>query len=95
MSINGTRTPTSNFYVNFMPGQIGAKFGCNSLSASYTQSGSILSVGAVAATRMACPDMAFENQGSRILQQPMTVSGFGNRITLSNDRGTIELVQAR
>ncbi len=95
LSINGTRTPPSNFYLNFMPGQIGAKFGCNSLSGNYTQVGSILSVGQIAATRMACPDMAFENQGSRILQQPLTISGIGPRITLQNDRGTIELVQAR
>jgi heat shock protein HslJ len=95
LSINGTRTPASNFYVNFMPGQLGAKFGCNSLGANYTQAGSILSVGAIAATRMACPDMAFENQGTRVLQQPVTISGFGQRITLSNERGTIELVRAR
>jgi heat shock protein HslJ/uncharacterized membrane protein len=95
LSINGTRTPASNFYMNFMPGQLGAKFGCNSLSGNYTQARSILSVGAIAATRMACPDMAFENQGSRILGRPLTISGFGGRITLSNDRGTIELVQAR
>jgi heat shock protein HslJ len=95
MSINGTRTPASNFYVNFMPGQLGAKFGCNSMSANYTQSGSILSVGPIAATRMACPDMAFESQGSRILQRPVTISGLGQRITLSNDGGTIELVRAR
>lgn len=95
VSINGTRTPASNFYVNFMPDRMGAKFGCNSLGASYTQAGSILSVGAIAATRMACPDMAFENQGSSILARPLTISGFGPRITLSNDRGTIELIQAR
>ena len=44
---------------------------------------------------MACPDMGFEGQGARILAQPVTVSGYGNRITLSNDRGSIELVQAR
>ena len=95
LSINGTRTPASNFYVNFMPDQIGAKFGCNSLSGRYTQAGSILSVGPITATRMACPDMAFENQGSRILAQPLTISGFGGRITLQNDRGRIELIQAR
>lgn len=95
LSINGTRTPARDFYVNFMPGQMGAKFGCNAMSAAYTQAGSILSVGPLAATRMFCPDMAFENQGSRVLQQPVTISGLGNRITLSNAQGTIELVQAR
>ena len=95
LSINGTRTPASNFYLNFMPDRIGAKFGCNSLGAGYSQSGNVLNVGAVMATRMACPDMSFENQGSSILMQPMTISGLGDRITLSNARGTIELVQAR
>lgn len=95
ISINGTRTPASNFYINFMPDRIGAKFGCNSLGAGYSQNGNVLDVGAVMATRMACPDMTFENQGSRILEQPMTISGLGNRITLSNRNGSIELVQAR
>ncbi|MDP9422793.1 MAG: META domain-containing protein [Pseudomonadota bacterium] len=95
LSINGTRTPASNFYVNFMPDQMGAKFGCNSLSASYTQRGNSVRFGPVAATRMACPDMTFEDQGSRILRQPVTISGFGNRITLANSQGSIELVQAR
>lgn len=94
-SVNGTRTPASNFYVNFMPDQLSAKFGCNSMSARYTQVGSILSLGPVAATRMACPDMGFENQASRILRQPLTISGLGGRITLSNELGTIELVEAR
>ncbi len=96
VAINGTRTPASNFYLNFMPdGRIGAKFGCNSLGAGYTQSGNILSVGAIAATRMACPDMSFENQGSQILERPVTVSGVGDRLTLSNARGSIELARAR
>jgi uncharacterized membrane protein/heat shock protein HslJ len=95
IAINGTRTPASNFYLNFMPDRIGAKFGCNSLGASYRQTGNIVDAGPVMATRMACPDMTFENQGSRILEQPMTVSGIGDRITLSNRNGSIELVQAR
>lgn len=95
VAINGARTPTSNFYINFMPDRMGARFGCNSLGAGYRQSGQMLTVGAIAATRMACPDMTFENQGSRILQQPVTVSGIGDRITLSNARGTIELTRAR
>jgi heat shock protein HslJ len=47
------------------------------------------------ATKMACPDMNFENLGSTILMSPMTISGVGERLTLSNARGTIELVQAR
>ena len=95
VSINGTPTPAGNFYINFMPDRIGAKFGCNSLGAGYTQSGNMLTVGAVMATKMACPDMTFENLGSTILMSPMTISGLGERLTLSNARGTIELTQAR
>ena len=95
LSINGTRTPASNFYLNFMPDRIGAKFGCNTLGAGYSQSGATLNVGAVMGTRMACLDMRFENQGSGILERPMTVSGVGQRITLSNSRGSIELLHAR
>ena len=94
LAINGTRTPASNFYVNFMPDRINAKFGCNSLGAGYSQNGNMLTAGAIMATRMACPDMSFENQASAILSQPVTVSGYGNRITLTNSHGSIELVQA-
>jgi len=95
IAINGIRTPTSNFYMNFMPDRIGARFGCNTLGVGYRQAGNRVTLGAVAATRMACPDMSFESQGMRILEQPVTVSGLGERITLSNERGSIELVQAR
>jgi heat shock protein HslJ len=95
VSINGTRTPASNFYINFMPDRIGAKFGCNSLGAGYSQTGNMLKVGAIMATRMACPDMSFETQGSAILMQPVTISGYGNQLTLTSRSGTIELIQAQ
>jgi uncharacterized membrane protein len=94
VAINGTRTPASNFYINFMPDRMSAKFGCNSLGAGYTQAGNVVDASAVMATRMACPDMSFENQGSAILAEPMTISGVGNQLTLSNRAGSIELVQA-
>jgi heat shock protein HslJ len=94
MAINGRPTPRSNFYMNFMPDRIGAKFGCNSLGAGYSQTGPTLNVGAIMATRMACPDMSFENEGSAVLAQPMTVSGFGNHLTLTNRAGSIDLVRA-
>jgi heat shock protein HslJ len=94
-AINGRPTPPANFYMNFMPDRIGAKFGCNSLGAGYSQNGNVLDAGAVMATRMACPDMSFENQGSAILARPMTINGMGDRVTLSNQAGTIELVRAR
>jgi heat shock protein HslJ len=93
-AINGRPTPPQNFYVNFMPDRIGAKFGCNSLGAGYSQTGSTLNAGAVMGTQMACPDMSFESQGSAVLAQPMTVSGVGNHLTLSNRAGSIDLVRA-
>ncbi len=95
LAINGTRTPASNFYINFMPDRMSAKFGCNSLGAGYNQSGNVVDAGAVMATRMACPDMTFENQGSAILALPMTISGVGNRLTLTNRAGSIDLVRAQ
>jgi uncharacterized membrane protein/heat shock protein HslJ len=94
VAINGRPTPPSNFYINFMPDRIGAKFGCNALGAGYSVSGNVLNAGAVMATRMACPDMSFETQGSAILALPMTIAGTGNRMVLSNGAGSIELVRA-
>jgi heat shock protein HslJ/uncharacterized membrane protein len=95
VAINGTRTPANNFYINFMPDRMSAKFGCNSLGAGYSQDGNTLNVGAIMATRMACPDMSLETQGSAILMQPVTISGYGNQLTLTSRSGSIELVQAR
>jgi len=94
VAINGRRTPPANFYMNFMPDRIGAKFGCNSLGAGYGVAGSVLTAGAVMATRMACPDMSFENEGSAILALPMAIAGGGNRLVLSNRAGSIELMRA-
>jgi heat shock protein HslJ len=93
VAINGRPTPPANYYMNFMPDRIGAKFGCNSLGAGYSQSGNILTAGAVMATQMACPDMSFETQGSAVLERPMTISGMGDRLTLSNQAGSIEIVR--
>jgi heat shock protein HslJ len=54
----------------------------------------VLTAGAVMATRMACPDMSFETQGSAIMAHPMNIAGGGGRMVLSNRAGTIELVRA-
>jgi len=94
VAINGRPTPAHDFYVNFMPDRMSSKFGCNSLGAGYSQQGNVLTAGAVMATRMACADMSFENQGSAVLALPMTVSGMGNHLTLSNRAGSIDLVRA-
>ncbi|MGI8931129.1 MAG: META domain-containing protein [Sphingomicrobium sp.] len=95
IAINGRPTPRTDFYLNFQPDRIAAKFGCNSLGAGYSVTGSTLSAGAVMATRMACPDMSFEDQGSAIMAQPMAISGTGDDLTLSNRAGSITLRRAR
>ena len=95
VSVNGRPTPQGSYYMNFQPDRIAARLGCNSLGAGYTQAGSMLTTGAIMATRMSCPDMSFEDAGSRVLSRPMTVSGLGDRVTLSNALGSIELVRAR
>lgn len=94
IAINGRQTPTKDFYFNFQPDRIGAKFGCNTLGAGFSVNGNVLSAGAIMATRMACPDMSFEDAGSRVMSLPMTVTGNGPRLTLSNANGSIELVRA-
>jgi heat shock protein HslJ len=95
-AINGRATPRAGqFFLNFEAERIGAKFGCNGLGADYRQAGDTITTGPVMTTRMACPDMSFETQGGAILERPlrMTWSG-GDRLSLSNDRGTIELMRS-
>ena len=95
-AINGRPTPPAGaFFMNFEAERIGAKFGCNGLGAGYSQTSDMITPGAVMATRMACPDMSLETQGSAILAQPMrmTWSG-GDRLTLSNNAGSIELMRS-
>jgi heat shock protein HslJ len=63
------------------------------MSGTYTEDGNRLSIGPMAATQMACPEpaMSLENQGGAILGQPVTISASGDRMTLSNSAGRIDL----
>jgi heat shock protein HslJ len=93
-AVNGRPTPPQGqYFVQFDGNRISAKFGCNGMSGSYSEAGNVLTVGPMAATRMFCPDpaMSFENQGGVILSQPVTVTSSGDRITLSNANGRIDL----
>ena len=77
-----------------MAGWLSAKFGCNSIGAGYTQSGSTVDAGALIAMRMACPDMSWETQGIAVLNRVMQVSAQGpTRVTLTSSAGTIELMR--
>jgi heat shock protein HslJ len=95
-AINGSPTPqTDNYRVNFRNGQFGGRFGCNSFGGAYQlRSSSILSVGPVAVTEMACegPGMAFENSGFAVLRDPLQINWTSARhLTLSNANGSIQL----
>ncbi len=93
--INGRAVPRQGTYsIDFDSGRIAAKFGCNTLSAPYTQNGTTLDAGVLASTRMGCFNAALETQGGAILDQVMTVAVTGrNRVTLSSTAGTIDLVR--
>jgi heat shock protein HslJ len=91
--VNGRSTPAgTNYFMNFEATRVVAKFGCNSMGADYTQTANVLDLSMVIATQMACADMSFESQGGTILNEPMTMNwSGGDRLTLSNARGSIML----
>lgn len=93
--INGRPVPRQgDYHLDFDGGRILAKFGCNAISGPYSQNGNTLDLAALTATRMACPNMMFETQGSAILDQVMTIAVVGrNRLALSSSAGTIDLVR--
>ena len=94
-SINGRQVPPSGYYFNFMPDRVSGRLGCNNIGAGYRVEGGTLRAAALMMTRMACPEMRFEAEGTRIMAQPMTLSESGDRMTWSNRAGTIELIRAR
>lgn len=93
--INGRAVPRrGDYHLDFDSGRILARFGCNSISGPYSQSGTTLDAGVLASTQMACPNTSIESQGSAILDQVMTIAVIGrNRLLLSNTAGTIELAR--
>ena len=96
VSISGRATPAAGqFSMNFEAARLSAKFGCNGLGANYSQAGDTVTTGPVMGTRMACPDMSFETQGSAILDRPMRINwSGGDRLTLSNSAGSIALMRS-
>lgn len=94
VAVNGRPTPPGDYFINFDGGRLSAKLGCNGIGATYVQTGSSLDAGPLAATRLACPDMSFESQGSDVLKQVMTIETIdANRITLDSPTGSLDLVR--
>jgi heat shock protein HslJ len=96
VSING-RPPASpsTSFVRFDDGQLRARFGCNNLSTPVQQVGERLITGGLISTRMACPDMRDEVEGSQVLRLPSDLSwDREERLTISNSGGRIVLRRA-
>ena len=95
-AINGRPTPSGDYHMNFESDRIGARFGCNSMGGRYRQNGTTLIVSDLAQTLIGCPEPSatFERQGSAVLREPAAVAWTsGNRVTLSNARGRIDLTR--
>ena len=90
-AVNAMLAPAGdNYFMRFEGDRVSARFGCNSMNGSYSHDGRTLIANRLAATRMACPDMRFEDQARRILADPVTAAwSGGDRLTLSNPAGTI------
>jgi heat shock protein HslJ len=97
-AVNGHATPRSEHYrITFERGQIGARFGCNSMGGPYRQRRNVIEPGQIAGTLMGCPEPAatFEQQGGAVLSKPMTIHRTsGDRVNLANAAGSIALVRA-
>lgn len=96
VAVNGRPTPpVGDYWMNFDAGRFGAKFGCNGMGADYRQDGNMIVPGPVVGTRMACPDMSFENDAGVVLSQPLRMMWSGSdRLRLSSGpTRTIDLVR--
>ncbi|WP_205480689.1 META domain-containing protein [Sphingomonas arenae] len=93
VSVNGKPAQGGESYsVQFQNGRLSARFGCNSMAGSYHLDGLTLTAGALAMTRMACPDMTMEADAAKILSLPVQLKWDpSNRLTLSNSAGVIVL----
>ena len=95
MAIDGRATPAKGDYsISFSGGDLGARFGCNSIGGSYSVNGETLLATQVRSTLMGCPEPAatFEREGLAVLNQPMRLTwNGGGAVTLSNPAGSIAL----
>jgi copper homeostasis protein (lipoprotein) len=65
--------------------------GCNRLAGGYTLDGASLKFSGIAATKMACPDMATENAFLKALDQVATWKVTGGKLELADAQGTVLL----
>ncbi|MEX3316456.1 META domain-containing protein [Sulfitobacter sp. PS-8MA] len=75
-------------------GQIAGKAPCNSFSGPLTADFPAFETGPIAATRMACPDLALETAFLNGLDQATTATVDAGILTLSNDSGATLVFKA-
>ncbi|WP_205479685.1 META domain-containing protein [Sphingomonas arenae] len=81
--------------MQFAGNRMTARFGCNTITGTYTVTSITFSAGARASTRMACPDMTAETQALAVLSQPATLLWqSADQVTIGNDKGQIRLRRA-
>lgn len=84
-----------NGAMQFTGNRMTARFGCNTVTGTYTVTSITFSAGARASTRMACPDMTAETQALAVLSQPATLLWrSADLVTIGNDKGQIRLRRA-
>ncbi len=89
-----TPPPPASYRMRFDGQQLSGQFGCNHFGGGYRIQGGVLTTGAMMMTEMACsePVASFESWGIRVLQRPARIHWESpDRVTLSNDAGSIEL----
>ena len=96
VAIDGRPAPAAGDYsMRFdARGDVGARFGCNSMGGQYRLAGDMLTVANLASTLMGCPEPAatLERDGAEVLGQPMRIAFSSNdRMFLSNAAGSIAL----
>lgn len=94
--VNGRATGGGpRFAMQFTGDRMTARFGCNTVAGAYTVTSITFSAGAQATTRMACPDMSFEQQALAVLAQPATLLWqSADQVTIGGDKGQIKLRRA-
>jgi heat shock protein HslJ len=92
-AVNGRPTGGGErFQLRFEGDRMSGRFGCNSISGTYAVGGTSMTAGALAMTRMACPDMSFETQAARVLAHTVELNfAATDRLTMINAAGSIVL----
>lgn len=97
VEIGGEAVSGELYHLSFTGAQVSGRAGCNRFSGGYRQAGDMLTVGALAMTRMACmgPGMAHEQRFGEIMSEQVRI-GFpaGDMLELTSPAGTIRARRA-